>query len=287
MSLLTHSLLKRARDLIGAADPKAAIDVLLPAAQEADSSLGNELIMQQARIRDITTRERQGVAAAQETQTARQQVGFALLDILSELERFSVEDAEPPVEAAEEEHTPQAETQSDPASHSTLPESPDSPEVARPDEAREVPARTDVFISYSHRDSDWLERLQRMLSPIVRDGSITLWDDTRIKPGGNWLNEIRSALAKASVAVLLVSDHFLSSDFIMEEELPPILSAAESGGLRILWVYLSASYVEGTPISAIQAAFDPSSPLEGLSEAEQNEALLAIAREIKAAMDQG
>ena len=35
-----------------------------------------------------------------------------------------------------------------------------------------------IFVSYSHRDRKWLERLQVHLKPLVRAGNIDLWDDT-------------------------------------------------------------------------------------------------------------
>ena len=42
---------------------------------------------------------------------------------------------------------------------------------------------TPVFVCYSHEDKKWLKRLQVHLKPMVRDGDIDLWDDTRIQPG--------------------------------------------------------------------------------------------------------
>jgi pimeloyl-ACP methyl ester carboxylesterase len=141
-----------------------------------------------------------------------------------------------------------------------------------------------IFVSYSHRNKDWLERLQRMMSPFLRKGELELWDDTRLKPGEKWLDEINLALATCKVAVLLVSDEFLASDFIDQKELPVILKAAEQRQIKLLWVYLSPALYEGTPIKDFQAAHDPARPLAHLSAAEQGEALKQIAINIKKAV---
>lgn len=90
--------------------------------------------------------------------------------------------------------------------------------------------RTKVFISYSHADKKWLERLKKHLKPVVRGGHLEYWDDTHIQPGDDWQREIRTALDTAQVAVLLISADFFSSDFIDETELPPLLTAAQTKG---------------------------------------------------------
>jgi TIR domain len=94
--------------------------------------------------------------------------------------------------------------------------------------------RDRVFISYSHKDRDWLEKLQIVLKPLIRKGIISIWDDTQIQAGDQWRNQIAEALGNARVAVLLVSPDFLASDFIADHELPPMLRAAQDQGLRIL-----------------------------------------------------
>jgi hypothetical protein len=143
---------------------------------------------------------------------------------------------------------------------------------------------TPVFVSYSHRDKRWLERLQVHLKPLVREGDIDLWDDTRIRPGADWKVEIDCALAAARVAVFLVSPDFLASDFIHDEELPVLLEAAEKRGTRILPVILNHCLYADSKLGRFQAINSPDRPLEGLTKAGRDKALSDLARAIAAGL---
>jgi hypothetical protein len=62
-----------------------------------------------------------------------------------------------------------------------------------------------VFISYSHADLQWLERLRVHLKPLPEASDLNVWDATKIQLGSQWLHEIRDAIDRASVAILLIS----------------------------------------------------------------------------------
>lgn len=140
--------------------------------------------------------------------------------------------------------------------------------------------RTNVFISYSHKDKRWLEKLRTTLQPIVQIGGIAIWDDTQIRGGTKWREEIDRALGSARVAVLLVSPDFLASNFIAEFELPPLLQAAEREGLTILWVAVRPSVYKYTVIGEYQAVNDPQWPLYKLSGPKREEELVRIGEQI-------
>jgi nucleoside phosphorylase len=142
------------------------------------------------------------------------------------------------------------------------------------------PPRTQVFVSYSHVDRRWLERLQVHMRPLVRQGTIDLWDDTQIAPGTDWRAAITAALARARVAVLLVTPDFLASQFIATEELPRLLDAAEQEGLTILWIAVRPSAYKGSPIARYQAASDPDRPLSGLNTSRRDQTLVQISEVI-------
>jgi TIR domain len=138
-----------------------------------------------------------------------------------------------------------------------------------------------IFISYSHRDKDWLERLQIHLKPIVRQLSLDIWDDTRIRPGSKWRQEIAQAIDGSDVAILLISADFLASDFISANELPPLLRAGQEAGVLILPVIAAPSLFSYQPeLAQFQAANDPSKPLISLSRAEQEAVFVSIAESI-------
>ncbi|MCP5051047.1 MAG: TIR domain-containing protein, partial [bacterium] len=139
-----------------------------------------------------------------------------------------------------------------------------------------------VFISYSHKDRDYLERLKVHLKPLVKKGLIDLWEDTKLNADDKWRWKIEKALKAARVAVLLVSADFLASDFIEKYELPPLLEKAERDGTRIIPLIVKpSSFTSNKHLSVFQSLNNPEEPLSGLPENEREEIYVRLFREIE------
>lgn len=77
-----------------------------------------------------------------------------------------------------------------------------------------------VFISYSHQDEVWKDRLVRQLRVLELEGDFDLWDDRKIAAGDDWRSDIETAMDRARAAILLISADFLISGFIRGTEIP-------------------------------------------------------------------
>lgn len=140
-----------------------------------------------------------------------------------------------------------------------------------------------LFISYSHADEEWLLELRKWLKPLEQNDLISIWDDTELKAGDDWRGKIKEALTSAKAALLLISQNFLASDFIANNELPPLLEKAKDEGLRILWVAVSSSTVDDTDIVKYQAVLKEP-PLDSLEPPQRNKEFLRIYETIKEAV---
>jgi NB-ARC domain/TIR domain/APAF-1 helical domain/WD domain, G-beta repeat len=143
-----------------------------------------------------------------------------------------------------------------------------------------------IFVSYSHQDAEWLDRLRIFLKPFpwglsYKEGG-RLWADPHIQTGERWRREIGDGLARARIAVLLVSQDFLASDFIAEHELPPILAAAAVGEVTIVCVPVGTTNVkEARPeLLEFQWARPPQKPLKRLRGDNRDEALAQVFDEL-------
>jgi len=96
-----------------------------------------------------------------------------------------------------------------------------------------------VFISYSHHDEAWKDKLVPHLQALEQAGvGLHVWHDRKIDGGDKWYPEILEAMAEAAAAILLISSDFLSSGFCVQEEVPALLKRQEEQGMLLIPVLL-------------------------------------------------
>jgi formylglycine-generating enzyme required for sulfatase activity len=147
--------------------------------------------------------------------------------------------------------------------------------------------RQELFISYSQKDRAFLEQFWVHLSPLEGDYGLRRWDDSRIQPGDIWLMEIEQALERAQVALLLVSPHFLASDFIRRKELPKLFEAANKDGVKILWLPIRpCSWKRYPQIEQYQSVGSINPTLSEMGEGERDREMVRITDRIHELFEQ-
>jgi len=154
-----------------------------------------------------------------------------------------------------------------------------------------------VFISYSHKNSkEWDDHIQDFFVPLEREGLAEVWIDQRIRAGADWEAEIGAALERARIAVLFISQGFMASRFIVEEELPRILARQQAGELTVVPVFLRPSTVDQDSIvfddstgnaqrirlTRFQGFGRPDKPLSTIAVPRREEVYRALAKWIRA-----
>lgn len=89
---------------------------------------------------------------------------------------------------------------------------------------------TQIFISYSHDNTAQLKAFVDALRPVARQRGWEIWYDDRVTAGRHLDETIKAAIAQSNVFLCFVSQAFLNSKYIREEELPRIRDAVETRG---------------------------------------------------------
>ena len=99
---------------------------------------------------------------------------------------------------------------------------------------------TEVFVSYAHEDEAYLDdkSLLGHVRGVERDGA-RFWTDHEIPVGAKWDDEIKAALARADIAMVLVSQALLNSDYVQKNELRWFLESERTKALIIFPIILS------------------------------------------------
>lgn len=146
----------------------------------------------------------------------------------------------------------------------------DIPGVRRPSEQaipfhREFLRERDsvtLFISYSHKDELYRDELRAALTAYERRGDVTPWDDTCIRPGQKWEQEILDKLERADIVVLLLSNDFIRSDYCMLKEMERALERDAAGQNAVVPVVVRACPFNKLELGKIQAIIPDGRPIK-------------------------
>lgn len=95
-----------------------------------------------------------------------------------------------------------------------------------------------LFFSYAHEDEELRNALEVHLAMLRRNGLVRAWHDRRIRAGAELDGSISKHLEEADVILLLLSPHFLASDYCYETEATRALQLHEAGKAIVIPIIL-------------------------------------------------
>ena len=138
-----------------------------------------------------------------------------------------------------------------------------------------------VFIAYAHSDWKWLEMTSTHLRVLQSALEIEVWSDTEICGGDDWINEIEKAISRASLAILLISAKFLTSEFICRKEVPKLLKRSSKKGLPVIPLLIRDCAWNQVPwLSDLQMRPSGAKPLANHTPAKAESQLAIITNEV-------
>jgi hypothetical protein len=142
-------------------------------------------------------------------------------------------------------------------------------------------AREKLFISYSHRDVRWFERVREQLAVLEHEGLIDAFEDTRIGVGEDWYAHLHQEMLQAQIALLLISASFLTSVFIRKEEIPQLFERHEAAGMMLYPLLVrDCPWQEVSWLARLQMRPREARPLASMGAATLDKCLADVAREI-------
>jgi hypothetical protein len=114
------------------------------------------------------------------------------------------------------------------------------------------PGPVRVFIGYARSDRQFLNELYSALSFYEVSGELSIFFDTRAEPGTVWEPALMSKLEQAEIAILLVSNGFLSSRYCYQVELPIIRERHRRGECELAPVLVRQCLFEQSAVGVYQ-----------------------------------
>ncbi|WKZ69981.1 MAG: toll/interleukin-1 receptor domain-containing protein [Melioribacteraceae bacterium] len=140
-----------------------------------------------------------------------------------------------------------------------------------------------LFFSYSHKDEELRNELETHLALLKRQGVISSWHDRRIIAGSELDKTISTELETANIILLLISAHFLASDYCYEKEMMRAVEKHNEGDAKVIPVILHPCDWHSAPFGNLRATPTDGKPVSMF--ANQHEAFSIIAKDVREAAE--
>lgn len=110
-----------------------------------------------------------------------------------------------------------------------------------------------IFISYAKEDASSRDTLTRQLASLRRSGKVEIWSDNQIDLGTDWSDVTKERLRQADIILLLISEDFMASDHIWDNQLKESLERRDNGeAVMLVPILVRSCDVKNTVLDNIQ-----------------------------------
>ncbi len=148
-------------------------------------------------------------------------------------------------------------------------------------EAQKKPA-IEVFVAFSTKDDEHRETLLNHLSPLKREGKVSIWHCRKIDAGEEWESEINQHINSAGLILLLISADFFASNYCYEKEMTRALERHRAGDAKVIPIILRDCDWQHSPLATLQALPTDGKPI--ISWTNWDDGYADVARGIRAAI---
>jgi len=140
-----------------------------------------------------------------------------------------------------------------------------------------------LFYSYSHRDEELKNELIAHLSLLSRQNIISSWHDRLIDVGSDIDKNISAELESSHIILLLISAHFIASDYCYETEMTKAIDKHKDGSAIVIPVILHPCDWQSAPFGKLKATPTDGKPVSDFDN--QQKAFTIIAKDIRKAAE--
>lgn len=137
-----------------------------------------------------------------------------------------------------------------------------------------------VFVSYSHIDEKHRKELEVHLASLQRRGIVSIWCDRRIIVGEDINNEVDENINDSKIILLMISPHFIASNYCYETEMSIALKRNSEGSAVVIPVIVEPCHWHDLPFGGLKATPTDGKPISMWTNI--NQALMIVTQDIEA-----